>query len=339
MTGIGKEILNTTLDEVLSGVTVETLHNVSAAVARNTGVAEQKQNSSARIRFWQNRIARPVAEFMTQKIVLPRAVTRAQKTPALQKPLGAMAKCGDVLVNNPIGRLCLTASIIAGAVLGLGFSWPVVPSTIAAAYGVKTGSHYAIMGLKYAWNRWIKKSPSAKHGSGDYRLWKVLLGTGQKNTALNLLDIAMTVTTGILLTPSVASFHQWLAGLLQASNPKILPNLMRASTMIERQSVNAALSRETNIASALFERADNMAKQAAANFLGGRVAKSGNAVGAEGAVLMGAATIGAATIAAATALSTGNRAHPASPCRAGTSRRKTDHRRLAKSHRDRQYAR
>lgn len=142
------------------------------------------------------------------------------------------------LVNNPVSRHAIICSSIAGIALAVGYTLPIAGLAILSAYTIKTLSAYGFMATVWALKAGFRAlrgsakdkqdssrdKSAAKKGYPLHVNWmrarqhlaRTIFGLDQKSTAVNLVDIALSITSAVLLMPVTAHAAEWVSGMVAA---------------------------------------------------------------------------------------------------------------------------
>lgn len=308
MSRFAHDITSTLVDDVLADAGADVATGVQAKILKLVdGITLGPEN--------RRRLVERSKKILFQKLPVP-GESRIKRL--AQQPVGQAALW---TINNPVSRFCLTAGVIVGCAMGIGFSPVVGITTVVTAYAIKTGSAYGMMALKHGIEKVLKRKNSAEKTGAVKKekfSWQkfrqsfvaAAFGVGQKNPYMNALDIVMTIASGVLLMPTMAQFSHWLGGALSA-RPAISPrvgigNAARVAALSEESMVVSAASQSTRqaglVLSGVGERAYSVASQGTVKFLGGRFAQRYGSMSSDAPTRL-AASIAIAT--AATAMAVG----------------------------------
>lgn len=228
MSRVGAELANTLMDEVLSEATVDFWDGVKDKTLRLIDTITFHRGTGAKIeQFVKSKIIAPAKYWGMKQVPVPQMIRRRAKESTPSRARRMIANAALYSVNHPVPRFAITAGLIAGVTVGVGFTPAVVPTVLAAAYAIKISSAYIFMGLKFGYKKWRnRKAPKPEIKSAQKlsvrekcravvnSLCEVAFNKGQKNPYLNILDIVMTVTSGVLLIPTCAQLNGWVARAL-----------------------------------------------------------------------------------------------------------------------------
>ncbi len=232
MSRIGAELTNTFVDDILSEATVDSWDSFHKRFESFVDTVTFGKGNAARVeKFLKEKIFHPIRKTALREIPMPKKI-KQRASESLQTRIGRIGRNACLTaINHPAARFVATAGIIAGITMAIGFPPLAAATTIAAAYAIKIASAYAFMGIKYAWKKLRKKgganlsdkkqssSRVEKFRAAMRNVSEVAFGVGQKNPYLNLLDVVMTVTSGVLLIPTCAQLNIWIANALRAAPP------------------------------------------------------------------------------------------------------------------------
>ncbi|TAH34036.1 MAG: hypothetical protein EYC62_05900 [Alphaproteobacteria bacterium] len=230
MSRVGAELANTLVDEVLSEATVDFWDKVKEKAIRLIDTITFKRGTGAKIeQVLKSKVVGPAKRWALQEIPVPEKIARRARESSQTRMGRIIFNSALFAVNHPVPRFVITAGLLAGITLALGFAPMVIPTTLAAAYAIKITSAYAFMAAKHGIEKWRNRNKPAektkpprkltvreKSRTAIDSLCEVAFGKGQKNPYLNIMDIVMTVTSGVLLLPTCAHLNQWITQALRA---------------------------------------------------------------------------------------------------------------------------
>jgi hypothetical protein len=164
--------------------------------------------------------------------------------PGLSVGTGALLDgAAQIFVNSTVGRFIVTAGLIGGIALAIGYTPVIAATAIGVTYGIKVASSYGFLAgkraVEWGWHKVrgkkehnekrhlspkhkVKLSSRAKLLAAGRHILHAAFGSTSQNTGMNLVDIALTVTSGVLLMPTTAGAMQWLGGLLSTRPERLI---------------------------------------------------------------------------------------------------------------------